>query len=279
MRSSASSRKLLAKDIEGLVVNLLFSYANGAHEQKVKGIAEAVMKSRNTSVPIYLSSELYPVVQDFARLNTVTIEAYAAEPSRGQFQKIADRAKDFGGKFELRVMASHGGTISTEAKELARTLISGPIGGMVGSRHLGNNLGVSNVVCTDIGGTSFDLGLITAGEFTTKSQPNMAISISGSFRTILSAQEPVPMSASTPSRSADAFIAALNDRAIIPVIPSKSNRKTPRSCDFALYCERNLIERFFNKLKHFRAIATRYDKLAKIFLAGVQLACAAILLN
>ena len=71
---------------------------------------------------------------------------------------------------------------------------------------------------------------------------------------------------------ADAFIAALNDRAIAPVIPSKSNRKTPRRCDFALYCERNLIERFFNKLKQFRAIATRYDKLAKIFLAGVQLA-------
>ncbi len=78
---------------------------------------------------------------------------------------------------------------------------------------------------------------------------------------------------------ADPFIAALNARAITPVIPPKSNRKTPRSCDFALYCERNLIERFFNKLKHFRAIATRYDKLAKIFLAGVQLACAAILLN
>jgi transposase len=51
---------------------------------------------------------------------------------------------------------------------------------------------------------------------------------------------------------ADAFIAALNNRAIVPVIPSKSNRKTPRPCDFALYCERNLIERFFNKLKHFR---------------------------
>ena len=78
---------------------------------------------------------------------------------------------------------------------------------------------------------------------------------------------------------ADAFIAALNNRAIVPVIPAKSNRKTPRPCDFALSCERNLIERFFNKLKQFRAIATRYDKLDKIFLAGVQLACAAILLN
>jgi transposase len=49
--------------------------------------------------------------------------------------------------------------------------------------------------------------------------------------------------------------------------------------DFALYRERNLIKRFFNLLKHFRAIATRHDKLAKTFLAGVQFACAAILLN
>ena len=78
---------------------------------------------------------------------------------------------------------------------------------------------------------------------------------------------------------ADALIDTLTQRGITPVIPPKANRKTPRPCDFALYCERNLIERFFNKLKHFRAIATRYDKLAKIFLAGVQLASAIILLN
>ena len=78
---------------------------------------------------------------------------------------------------------------------------------------------------------------------------------------------------------ADAFIETLVQRQITPVIPPKANRKIPRRCDFVLYCERNLVECFFNKLKHFRAIATRYDKLAKIFLAGVQLACAAILLN
>jgi transposase len=78
---------------------------------------------------------------------------------------------------------------------------------------------------------------------------------------------------------ADPLIDTLTQRGITPVIPPKANRKAPRACDFALYCERNLIERFFNKLKHFRAIATRYDKLAKIFLAGVQLASAIILLN
>jgi transposase len=63
------------------------------------------------------------------------------------------------------------------------------------------------------------------------------------------------------------------------VIPPKANRKNQRDCDFALYCERNLIERFFNKLKNFRAIATRYDKLARNFLPGIQLASAIILLN
>ena len=78
---------------------------------------------------------------------------------------------------------------------------------------------------------------------------------------------------------ADSLLDTLAQRDIAVVIPPKANRKMPRTCDFALYCERNLVERFFNKLKHFRAIATRYDKLARNFLAGVQLACAIILLN
>jgi transposase len=78
---------------------------------------------------------------------------------------------------------------------------------------------------------------------------------------------------------ADPFIGALEQREITPVIPPKANRKTKRDCDFALYCERNLVERFFNKIKHYRAIATRYDKLARNFLAGVQLVSAIILLN
>ena len=78
---------------------------------------------------------------------------------------------------------------------------------------------------------------------------------------------------------ADPLLDILAQRDISAVIPPKANRKTQQACDFALYCERNLVERFFNKLKHFRAIATRYDKLARNFLAGVQLACAIILLN
>jgi len=161
-------------EVEGIVVNLMFSYANPAHEQKIRKIAEEVMARRGQQVPLFLSSELYPVMDDFARLNTVLIEAYAADPSRGQFAKIADRGRGFGATYDLRVMASHGGTISSNAQELARTLISGPIGGLVGARYLARELGFRNVMCSDIGGTSFDLGLITDGEFTIKPKPDMA---------------------------------------------------------------------------------------------------------
>ena len=73
---------------------------------------------------------------------------------------------------------------------------------------------------------------------------------------------------------ADHFVETLTARAIKVVIPPKSNRKVKRDCDFALYCERNIVERFFNIIKHFRAIATRYEKTAQNFLAGLHLVCA-----
>ena len=73
---------------------------------------------------------------------------------------------------------------------------------------------------------------------------------------------------------ADSFIDSLKVRKIRPVIPPKANRKVARGCDFALYAERNLVERFFNFIKHFRGIATRYEKTARNFLAGLHLVCA-----
>jgi transposase len=78
---------------------------------------------------------------------------------------------------------------------------------------------------------------------------------------------------------ADALIEILDDRKITPVIPPKVNRLIQRDTDFALYRERNLVERFFCKLKGFRAIATRYDKLANTFLAAIQLVCCVFWLN
>ncbi len=63
------------------------------------------------------------------------------------------------------------------------------------------------------------------------------------------------------------------------VIPPKSNRKHPRPYDRALYKARHLIENFFEKLKQYRAIATRYDKTAIAFLGAIHLAASVVWLN
>ena len=94
-----------------------------------------------------------------------------------------------------------------------------------------------------------------------------------------------------PNMRADALLADkafdADERVINPllaagktfVIPPKSNRKNPRPFDHELYKARHLIENFYCKLKQFRAIATRYDKTARNFLAAIYLVAAIIWLN
>ena len=69
----------------------------------------------------------------------------------------------------------------------------------------------------------------------------------------------------------DAFRAELESSGVTPVIPSKSNRINPTDHDAHIYKERNIVERFFQKIKRFRRISTRYDKTARMYLTGVML--------
>ena len=78
---------------------------------------------------------------------------------------------------------------------------------------------------------------------------------------------------------ANALREAVANRDAWANIPPKANRKDPICFSKLLYRERNRVERFFNKIEHFRRIATRYDKLAENFLAAVKLAAARIWLS
>ncbi|HEY2055506.1 MAG TPA: hydantoinase/oxoprolinase family protein [Solirubrobacterales bacterium] len=171
-----AARALLDDGVEGIAVSLIFSYRNPAHEERVREILEEEKAARGIdgNCPVFVSSELYPSRRDFPRLNTVVIEAYAAEPSRGTLRAVRDRTKERGAGFELRVMASHGGTISIDAEQLATTLVSGPIGGVVGARWLADRVDLNNVLCTDIGGTSFDIALLTGRRFEVTTTPDTA---------------------------------------------------------------------------------------------------------
>ena len=135
---------------------------------------QAEVDASGKKIPVFASTDYYPVRKETHRTNTTILEAYAAEPSRQTLSKITSAFKENGSKFDFRVMATHGGTISWKAKELARTIVSGPIGGVIGAKYLGEVLGYSNIACSDIGGTSFDVALITQNELTIRNDPDMA---------------------------------------------------------------------------------------------------------
>ena len=92
---------LLDRNVESIVVCLLFSYKNPAHEARIAEIAYEVMAARGVDIPVYLSSELYPVRQDLPRLNSTLMEAYAAEPSRASLRAVREACNNAGGHFDL----------------------------------------------------------------------------------------------------------------------------------------------------------------------------------
>ncbi|MHA2394087.1 MAG: hydantoinase/oxoprolinase family protein [Promethearchaeota archaeon] len=152
-------RELLDKGVDSICVCLLCSYMNASHELQVRIIAESVMKEVGKEIPIILSSEHNPVRGETPRLNALIIEQYAAEPSRKQLISIATKLQDKGVPAPLRILTTYGGTISPYHKTLIPTMVSGPIGGMIGSKFIAQTYGIKNLVSSDVGGTSFDVGL------------------------------------------------------------------------------------------------------------------------
>ena len=165
--------ELLDLGVEAIVMNFLYSYRNGIHEKKAKKLAQKILKERGVEIPIITASDFHPIRGDFPRMNVITLEAYAGKGTRDQLRKIDQELKNLQSKFDLRVMSSHGGAISIETKQLIRTMTSGPIGGIIGAKYLGDILGIKNIVCSDVGGTSFDVGLITDGEYTIEANPEI----------------------------------------------------------------------------------------------------------
>lgn len=152
--------ELLDMGVDSICVCLLCSYMNASHEMQVKFIAEDIMKEKGKEIPIILSSEHNPVRGETPRLNAIIIEQYAAEPSRVQLIKIAERLKEKGVPAPLRILTTYGGTISPYHKTLIPTMVSGPIGGLIGTQFIANEYGIKNLVSSDVGGTSFDVGLV-----------------------------------------------------------------------------------------------------------------------
>lgn len=151
--------ELLDLGVESIIISFLCSYMNPRHEKQAKRVADKIMKKRGIKIPIILSSEQLPIRGETPRLNALIIEQYAAEPSRKMMIQTAEKFREEGIPAPLRILTSYGGTISPKHQQLITTMSSGPIGGMLGTKFLAKEYGIKNLVSSDVGGTSFDVGL------------------------------------------------------------------------------------------------------------------------
>ena len=114
-----------------------------------------------------------PVIREQSRLNSVLIEAYATSRGRKQLKGIEDVSKKYGFKYGVQTLLSFGGLTSINHPRLHETMISGPIGGILGAAYVGKLIGNDSLICSDMGGTSFDMGVITRGQTRIENEPIM----------------------------------------------------------------------------------------------------------
>jgi len=169
-----AARELADEGVDAICISFTFSYVNPEHERRAEEIVAEILREKGCDVPIYLGSRVQPVMREYSRLNCVVIEAYAADPSRKHLIQIEDELKTKNFQRQLQIMTAHGGVVNVRTAKAFQSLISGPIGGIIGSKYVADRLGIKNVICTDMGGTSFDVGLITEGVFAINPEPDLA---------------------------------------------------------------------------------------------------------
>ena len=154
--------RLIAERVEAVAVSLLWSFRNPAHELAVRDY----LKSRNPDWFISLSSELSPVLGEYERTATTAINAFLSKKTKSYLMDLKGGLREASYGKEPLVMKSSGGIASIEqAMETSVSLLtSGPAGGVNGALALARLMGHRNVLTTDVGGTSFDVGMIVDGD-------------------------------------------------------------------------------------------------------------------
>ncbi len=160
---------LLDKDVEAIAVSLLWAFKNPTHERRLKNIIQEM----SPRIFVTLSSDLVPVIGEYERTATTVVNSYVGPKMNSYFTELEDSLSDLGLSTEPLIMQGGGGVIGSRqaAEQSVKTLNSGPIGGVIASRHIGKELDYSNIITTDMGGTSFDVGVLARGEATYNKEP------------------------------------------------------------------------------------------------------------
>ena len=157
-----SLKTLQGHGIEALTVSLINSFANDRHERRVKEIAAEVLPG----VPVSLSSEVVPEMQEYERTVTTVANSYVRPVVQRYVHNLQTKLASKAGKVKLHILRSDGGLSSAKSAEdyPVNLLMSGPAGGVTGALWVALQAGFPNLLTVDVGGTSTDVALINNGE-------------------------------------------------------------------------------------------------------------------
>ena len=155
-------RELLAQDVDAIAICFLWSFLEPAHERRVK----AMVQDLAPGLFVTCSHELVPKWGEYERTTASCLNAYVGPVTTSYLADIERRLAQAGYGAALQITQSAGGTIPVDVARRSPllTLDSGPVAGVMGSRHSASAMGYENVITTDMGGTSFDIGVIHEGE-------------------------------------------------------------------------------------------------------------------
>lgn len=155
---------LVDQGVMGFVVCLLWSFKNPAHEARIKQIIkEDYPEFYLGNMPVFLSHEVLPKRFEYSRANVTILNAYLHQTIAEELASIGDELRDLGYNRSLLMVYNTGGMGEVYRTAAINTYNGGPVSGVIGSSRIGEVYGHKNVVFSDMGGTSFDLGLVVDG--------------------------------------------------------------------------------------------------------------------
>jgi N-methylhydantoinase A len=165
----AIRRLIEHEQVDAIAVSLMHAWANPRHEEEIRALTAEADPHRK----VYWSfgSALSQVAGEYARANTAILNSYLGPTVERYLKGLEDKLQEGGLKGPLLIMQGNGGVAHREHVSAIANLQSGPAGGMIASAHLAALLKHKNVITTDMGGTSFDVGLITEGYWRYAQEP------------------------------------------------------------------------------------------------------------
>ena len=153
---------LKAQEVEAVAICYMHAWRDPAHE---RATAEAV-RAAMPDVYLSLSSQVFPQIKEFDRVSTTIVNAYVGPALSRYLHRLEARLKEAGYAGPVLIIQSHGGVtpVADAARLAAGGVLSGPAGGVAGSRYAASLLGTGDLIPFDMGGTSTDICLIVNGE-------------------------------------------------------------------------------------------------------------------